>query len=308
MARGEDLTGRRFGKLTVLERTPERRNHYILWRCQCDCGNEVLKSTKQLKCGENQSCGCEQKTAQQGNIAEDLTGQVFGELTVLRQAENKNGRTCWLCRCKCGKEKVVLSRDLKAGKVKSCGCMVRAPRRNRMDIKGKKFGRLTVLYSTGEHDRKGSIYWHCRCICGNEIDVTQNQLMHGNYQSCGCLKEENQKRISTRSHRIDGTCIEILEKRKHRKDNRSGFRGVCQMKNGKYRVDIGFKRKRYHIGTFKDFDKAVQMRLIAEHLLHDGFVKAYYEWKERAEKDPEWGEQNPLRFEIDWEKIFPNGK
>ena len=51
------------------------------------------------------------------------------------------------------------------------------------------------------------------------------------------------------------------------------------MKNGRYRVDIGFKRKRFYIGSFDDYDEAVRMRLNAEHLLHDGFVEAYYNRK-----------------------------
>ena len=59
----------------------------------------------------------------------------------------------------------------------------------------------------------------------------------------------------------------------------SGFRGVHQLKNGRYRVDIGFKRKRFYIGSFDDYDEAVRMRLNAEHLLHDGFVEAYYNGK-----------------------------
>ena len=54
--------------------------------------------------------------------AENLTGCRFGGLTVLQRAENRHGRTCWLCRCDCGNTHVAAARDLKAGKVTSCGC------------------------------------------------------------------------------------------------------------------------------------------------------------------------------------------
>lgn len=54
--------------------------------------------------------------------AENLTGCRFGRLTVLQRAENRHGRTCWLCRCDCGNTHVAAARDLKAGKVTSCGC------------------------------------------------------------------------------------------------------------------------------------------------------------------------------------------
>ena len=53
---------------------------------------------------------------------EDLTGQVFGQLTVIQRAENdKYGNTRWLCRCDCGKECIVAASALKSGQ-KSCGC------------------------------------------------------------------------------------------------------------------------------------------------------------------------------------------
>lgn len=116
-------------------------------------------------------------------------------------------------------------------------------------------------------------------IYDKEKLIANPQVFKSNYQSCGCLKAENQQNITERLHRIDGTCVEILEKRKHRSDNTSGFRGVHQLKNGRYRVDIGFKRKRFYIGSFDDYDEAVRIRLNAEHLLHDGFVEAYYNRK-----------------------------
>lgn len=38
----------------------------------------------------------------------DLTGQEFGELTVIKRASNaKDGRACWLCKCGCGKEIII---------------------------------------------------------------------------------------------------------------------------------------------------------------------------------------------------------
>ena len=76
------------------------------------------------------------------------------------------------------------------------------------------------------------------------------------------------------------------------------------MKNGRYRVDIGFQRKRFYIGSYDSFNEAVEMRLRAEHLLYDRFIEAYYEWKQRADEDPEWGKNNPLKFEADLKDIY----
>lgn len=53
----------------------------------------------------------------------DLTGQRFGELTVVRRGPNGAGRnTRWLCRCSCGNETLVFSGNLTRGFTTSCGC------------------------------------------------------------------------------------------------------------------------------------------------------------------------------------------
>lgn len=217
--------------------------------------------------------------------SEDLTGKVYGYLTVLRRAGSQKGRARWLCRCECGQEKAVSAHDLKSGHVKSCGCMLyENGGHNRVDLSGQRFGKLTALYPTKKRDARGSVVWHCTCDCGGVIELTQAELAHGNYKSCGCMKTENQMKISTRLHRIDGTCLEILERRKHRCDNKSGFRGVYQTEKGRYRVDIGFKGRRFYLGTYDSYDEAVTVRTDAEHKLHDGFVKAYREWHDGGEK------------------------
>lgn len=237
-------------------------------------------------------------SAKHGSIAEDLTGRVFGDLTVLKRTKNRRGRTCWICRCRCGKLKAVTAHELKAGKTKSCGCRIHTTKRM-IDLTGQRFGRLTALYATDKRDRKGSVYWHCRCDCGNETDVTESGLVHGTSKSCGCLKAENQKKIYLQLHLIDGTCLEMLEKRKHRNDNKSGFRGVYVLKNGKYRVDIGFKGRRYYVGNYEDFEEAVRARMGAEEIIHGGFIQAYREWQQRSEADPDWGKNHSFRYEVD---------
>lgn len=92
---------------------------------------------------------------------EDLTGQTFGLLTVIQRAESRNGRTRWLCRCACGGEKEVAARDLKAGRVKSCGCLRHNRSRQIIELTGQHFGRLTALEPTDRRDRRGNVYWRC---------------------------------------------------------------------------------------------------------------------------------------------------
>ena len=44
-----DITGQRFGMLTAVRATEERKETYVLWECLCDCGNTVFKTYLQLK-------------------------------------------------------------------------------------------------------------------------------------------------------------------------------------------------------------------------------------------------------------------
>ena len=143
---------------------------------------------------------------------------------------------------------------------------------NHIDLTGRIFGRLTAVEPTDRRDYKGSVYWKCKCECGNYVQVTEDKLMRGINKSCGCLQKENRKRISERLHRVDGTCIEFIEKRKFRRDNKSGFRGVYRSKAGNYKVSIGFKGKRYYLGTYNSFTEAVNARKKAEHMLYDSFI------------------------------------
>ena len=170
--------------------------------------------------------------------------------------------------------------------------------RSLTDLTGQRFGRLVAISPTKERDRKGSVYWQCICDCGKEAKVTENGLVHGNNRSCGCLKRENQKRVVDQLHMVDGTCLEWLEKRKSRSDNTSGFRGIYCLKNGRYRVGIGFKRERYYLGTYDSMEEAVKVRLEAEKNIHGEFVKQYRRWKERADADAAWGKAHPLTFRV----------
>ena len=55
----------------------------------------------------------------------DLTGQRFGRLTVVKRAENVDGRATWTCLCDCGKSAIVSAKNLKNGSTNSCGCLKR---------------------------------------------------------------------------------------------------------------------------------------------------------------------------------------
>ncbi len=58
MAKGKDLTGIRFGKLTPIKLLEERKNNNRYWLCQCECGNSKEIRASHLLKGYSKSCGC----------------------------------------------------------------------------------------------------------------------------------------------------------------------------------------------------------------------------------------------------------
>ena len=53
-----DRTGQRFGKLVVIEQAGRNELKKVLWKCRCDCGNEVNVVAGSLVTGNTESCGC----------------------------------------------------------------------------------------------------------------------------------------------------------------------------------------------------------------------------------------------------------
>lgn len=58
----------------------------------------------------------------------------------------------------------------------------------KIDITGRKYGRLTVLRENGKCNN--GILWLCRCECGNEVNVLAYNLKNGHTKSCGCFQSE----------------------------------------------------------------------------------------------------------------------
>ena len=57
-----DLTGQKFGKLTVITFAGRDKNHHSLWKCQCECGKITIVSTSNLTTGHTMSCGCNKQS------------------------------------------------------------------------------------------------------------------------------------------------------------------------------------------------------------------------------------------------------
>lgn len=59
-----------------------------------------------------------------------------------------------------------------------------------VDLTGKRFGRLAVIVISDKRDSSGSVYWECKCDCGNIVTVNGRSLRGGNQRSCGCYHHD----------------------------------------------------------------------------------------------------------------------
>jgi len=115
----------------------------------------------------------------------DLTEKKFNKLTVIkRTGSTKQGFPTWLCKCECGKKKIIRGDALRSGNAKSCGCL------NLINLIGKRFGRLIVIKRSYPNGNAGEPRWLCKCECGKETIVRGVCLRKGEIRSCGCLRKE----------------------------------------------------------------------------------------------------------------------
>ena len=196
----KNLIGQTFGDFKVIYRTKSlTAKTGTFWLCQCQlCGKYVIKNAGHLQKQLNE-CSCRN----------DLVGKRFGRWVVQYKTDKttKNRSTIWHCKCDCGNEKDVDAYTLRSGQSQSCGCYAREiaseiAKKKRIDITGQRYGKLVALYPiySGEHDKHTK--WHCRCDCGNEVDIDMGNLRQGFSKSCGCtqsIQEENIIKFLTNS-------------------------------------------------------------------------------------------------------------
>lgn len=184
-----DLTGKKFEKLTVLDRA-NNRGGKVFWKCKCDCGNVKDVCAYHLTHGQVQSCGCYQmKSIRQRSDEKtiDLIGRRFGKLVVLEKYGYKGRCITWKCQCDCGNETIVFGDALRGGTTKSCGCLRHQESPRIIDMSGMKFGMLTVIAKS--QSINGEAAWRCKCDCGNEIIVRGYCLRSSSTISCGCFSQ-----------------------------------------------------------------------------------------------------------------------
>ena len=189
-----DLTNKQFGQLTVLQYLGES-----LWECKCSCGNIIKVKTSSLNSGKTKSCGCLRGKNTIGNVRNmppknDLTGKKFGRLTPLYYI--KGGK--WHCKCECGNECDVDTRNLNSGHSKSCGCLVKDinSANNTVNMLNYEDENLKVIKRKGSTSG-GIALWECLCKhCGTHFITEGANIRSGDTKSCVCVHSFNERKIT----------------------------------------------------------------------------------------------------------------
>ena len=122
----KNLVGKRFSRLEVINFVGVK-DHYAIWHCKCDCGNECNARGTDLINEHTKSCGCLHKENLIQGYPKNLAGQQFGYLIPLYITDKRtpNGNAIWHCKClACGNEKDIGAGNMVSGHTKSCGCIV----------------------------------------------------------------------------------------------------------------------------------------------------------------------------------------
>jgi hypothetical protein len=145
-----------------------------------------------------------------------MIGMRFSRLVVIENSIEKP--THCLCKCDCGKIKLIAKASLKYNRTKSCGCLHKEKISeitkklrgiNENDFIGQKFSRLTVKSVNGK-DEYGQWNYLCICDCGKERDISRVGLISGRSQSCGCLNSELTAERLIKRHSEDQSYLDFI--------------------------------------------------------------------------------------------------
>lgn len=215
----------------------------------------------------------------------DLTGMVFGRLTVVKRVGNYvspsgGKRAQWLCKCSCGNEVIVIGRNLRKGLTQSCGCLQK-------EIFAKNTNNPPTHRSTGTRLHNEWRGMKARCY----IPSCSNYEYYGarGIKVCDEWKDnfEAFREWAINNGYTDNLTIDRIDvdkdyspqncrwitfqkncwnrDKKPRKTNTSGYPGVQWRKDTeKWRAVIQVNGKNINLGSFVEKSDAIKARKKAE--------------------------------------------
>ena len=187
----KDLTGLKFGKLTVLYRGESKitgGKKRTMWHCICECENEIDVSSDYLKKSKCPSCGCEATKSRIEKNRINNIGEKFGRLTIVDILWDED-RTKAVCKCDCGNDYIGVKSDIVSGHTQSCGCL---QSENTSIANTKDWTDYVSDYGVeflrqSHMNDKGQWLWECRCgLCGDIFIALPAKVNNGHITSCGC--------------------------------------------------------------------------------------------------------------------------
>ncbi len=191
----------------------------------------------------------------------DLTGQVFGRLTVTGIASRRSGDIQWAALCRCGETTEVNGKSLRCGRTISCGCARRGIRNalSPPEVPGAKWIALTkgafALVDEEDFQRVQESHWYfhkgyAAARIGNRIILMHRLLMPGDSD----IDHQNRNGLDNRRSNLRfATGSQNLGNQKKRRDNSSGRKGVTwDRSRNRWMARVA---QRY-IGRFEDLTAA----------------------------------------------------
>lgn len=295
-----DLTGQKFGMLTVVGETKKPNNTNVFWECICECGNISVVRTHPLTHGLKLSCGCRPKYI-------DLSGMKFGRLYVKSFAyiDKKHERAMWNCVCDCGKELIVSRQALRTGSRISCGCyhheyvMKAIDRMHKLNKKQNEiifcddYAKIKLsncdefaLIDKDDVDKAKQYYWHKSrfgYVKTNKSDgknhkgLRLHRLIIDNVPDGLTVDHINQNKLDNRKSnlRVVNQMVNNNNNYKTKARSNTGLKYIYLNPNNRYSVHYSRYGKNYWVGIFKTLSEAKEK--LKENLIKNNFKELIYE-------------------------------